>query len=149
MNSVLKTSDVAFACEQKCLTAGRHRRGSLMVEMVVCTVLLSVVAAILAPAIHSVKRQRITNRFETLALIELNNVASRLQAAQERPTEIKVSPWFANRYADAKLTVESLDDDAPDQQLSPTKITISRMIFDGEVELSRSLTTWIAKEPTE
>ena len=117
-----------------------------MVEMVVCTVLLSVVAAILAPAIHGVKRQRIANRFETLALIELNNVAAKLQAGNKvTASEIELSTWFAERYPDAELALTS-PDSRDDDLLSATKITITRMVFDGQITLSRSLTTWVAEE---
>lgn len=118
-----------------------------MVEMVVCTVLLSVVAAILAPAIHGVKRQRIANRFETLALIELNNVAAKLRAGNKvTASEIELSTWFAERYPGAELALTS-PDNRDDDLLSATKITITRMVFDGQITLSRSLTTWVAEEP--
>lgn len=149
MNSVTKISGSAFPCGQHRLAIVRQRRGSLMVEMVVCTVLLSVVAAILAPAIHGVKRQRIANRFETLALIELNNVAARLQAGNKMTaSELGLSTWFAGRYPDAELALTSLDN-SDDVLLSATKITISQMVFDGQITLSRSLTTWAARESVE
>lgn len=148
MNSVTKTLDIALPCKHR-PAAVRQRRGSLMVEMVVCTVLLSVVAAILAPAIHGVKRQRIANRFETLALIELNNIAAQLQAnGKTEVSKIEISSWFAERYPDAELALKTLDN-SDDGTLSGTRIMVSRMVFDGQIKLSRSLTTWIAEESTE
>lgn len=119
-----------------------------MVEMVVCTVLLSVVAAILAPALHGVKRQRIANRFETLALIELNNIAAKLQANDRDSNSPELSQWFTSRYSDAKLNLKAIDSETTDPLIA-TKITISRKVYGGEVTSSQSLTTWIPKEAVE
>ena len=117
-----------------------------MVEMVVCAVILSTVAAILAPALHGVKRQRQATRFETMALIEMNNIAAQLRSnAIVESEEQQLSPWFLQRYSAATLQVEKLSSGNADV-LQPIRITISRMAFNGEVEVKRSLVTWIAKE---
>ena len=114
--------------------------------MVVCAVILSTVAAILAPAIHGVKRQRIATKFETMALIEMNNIAAQLRSnVIDELNEQQLSPWFLQRYSAATLQVEKLSSENTDV-LQPVKITIGRMAFNGEVEVKRSLVTWIAKE---
>ena len=120
-----------------------------MVEMVVCAVILSTVAAILAPALHGVKRQRQATRFETMALIEMNNIADQLKTAAAAAgkdidvAETKLSSWFANRYSAATLQVETLPV-ADGDVLQPVAITIARTAFNGEVEIKRTLVTWLA-----
>lgn len=124
-----------------------------MVEMVVCAVILSTVAAILAPALHGVKRQRQTTRFETMALIEMNNIAAQLKTTAAAGEDIdvaetKLSPWFANRYSAATVQIERLEVTDGDV-LQPVKITIARTAFNGEVEVKRSLVTWLAQGAAE
>ena len=128
-----------------------------MVEMVVCAVILSTVAAILAPALHGVKRQRQATRFETMALIEMNNIAVQLKTAAAAAAaagkdidvaETKLSSWFANRYSAATLQVETLPV-ADKNILQPVAITIARTAFNGEVEVKRTLVTWLAQGANE
>lgn len=120
-----------------------------MVEMVVSAVILSTVAAILAPAIHGVKRQRIATKFESMALIEMTNVATLLKASPGESVDGReLSEWFSGRYPGAGLEIEVLPT-KPADLLQPIKITVSRMAFNGEVKVNRSLVTWITKETNE
>ena len=119
-----------------------NRRGSLMVEMVVAAVMLSTVAAILVPGIYAVHQQRQATRFDTLSLIELNNLSavSRNMGVADHDT-LKLSEWFTERYVDAKLEVEEVTVDAPLQAL---EFTIIRPAGDDRPDFRHSLVAWVA-----
>ena len=133
-------SDVAF------VSGKLRRRGSLVVEIIVCTVLLSVVASILVPGIRAISRQRKATRFDTLALIELNNVAAKVRKLDREDVDLTAA--FQSRYPDAKL---ALEDRERDEQLGlpSVKITLSRPAGDALPEVTRSLTIWLAPDAVE
>lgn len=89
-------------CRPRCSTAKCGRRGTLLVEMVVCTILLSVVAMILVPGLTAVIRQRQAIRFDTLAIIELENLIARHAVDTSPP---RLSEWFQRRYPESVLEV--------------------------------------------
>ena len=114
-----------------------------------CAVILSTVAAILAPAIHGVKRQRIATKFESMALIEMNNIATQIEASPgEDVVGRNLSEWFRGRYPKAGLEIDILPA-KPADPLQSVRITIVRMAFNGEVEVKRSLVTWVSRETNE
>ncbi len=126
-----------------------RRRGSLMVEMVVCTLMLSVVAAVLAPGIHAIHAQRKATRFDTYALMELNNQAALLQDATLSKQEL--SAWFSDRYPEAELTVEIVasepaDDALLDDDATAVRLTIARPSADARPDVSRSLVVWMPQK---
>jgi hypothetical protein len=128
--------------------AGRssgHRRGSLMVEMVVASVMLSTVAAILVPGIYAVHQQRQATRFDTLSLIELNNLSAvgRNTGAADR-NALKLSEWFAERYVDAKLEVQEVTAATDDAPLQALRLTIVRPAGDDRPDFRHSLIAWVA-----
>lgn len=91
-----------------------QRAGSLVVEMVVCSIMLASVSLILVPAIHGVGLQRKAIRFETLAMIELGNLQQRLPLASDTNgseannaanSGLAISAWFLQRYPEARLEV--------------------------------------------
>lgn len=112
-----------------------------MVEMVVCTILLSVVAVVLVPGVHAVHAQRKETRFETLTLLELNNLAAKLPHVDD-PAELKLSESFTSRYAEAELQLEPGQRD--DASLLPVRITIRRPNGESRPDTSRSLVVWIS-----
>ncbi len=129
-----------------------RRRGSLMVEMVVCTVLLTAVTAILVPGIHAVHQQRKLMRYDAHTVIELNNLAALSSA--EKPQDLKLSTWFTDRYSGVTLSVEAVE--AKDEAELPAAIfTITRSTQEGRPDIRRSLTVWqsidntISEEDTE
>ena len=128
----------------------RNRTGSLMVEMVVCTVLLSVVAAVLVPGIHAVHGQRKATRFDTYALIELHNQATLLRQ-QGTPSGLQLSPWFADRYAETQLAAEKVSiEEADGNDSAPIKLTITRPSANAKPDVVRSLVVWVpAREESE
>jgi len=128
--------------------AGRARRGSLMVEMVICTILLSTVMLVLAPALVAVQQQRQAMRFDTLTIVELNNIAARLHTGTA-VGPIELSAWFAQRYPDATLVVEPLDaseQDGPSPK--PIRLTITRPSADGRPNVERLLVVWVRESGT-
>jgi len=124
------------------------RRGTLMVEMVVCTVLLSVVGLILAPAIQSVNRQRKSQRFEALTAIQLQNLVEQFRATSEGQSNPKeqieqaeLADWYQYRYPRAELSL-TVDPDA-DAGLIRIFLEITRPEYGDHVEQTRSLIAWI------
>lgn len=126
--------------------ACRRRLGSLLIEMVVCTMLLSVVAVVLVPGIYAVHQQRMHARAETLTLIELNNVASRLRRADSNKSVL--SEWFTARYPDSKLEVIPISPAAPaassPEQPQALRLRITRPAPEGMPPWHRDLVVWKA-----
>lgn len=121
-----------------------NRSGSLLVEMVVCTVLLSVVAALLVPGIHAVHKQRKATRFEVLSLIELNNQCENLKLGDDAAPQL--SEWFHKRYPSAFVAIEriQISPSQPDR-LQPCRVTITRPATDSVPEESESVVCWLEK----
>lgn len=127
--------------------ACHRRRGSLLIEMVVCTMLLSVVALVLVPGIFAVHQQRMHARVETLTMIELNNVANRLRHANDNTAAL--SPWFTARYPDSKLEVTPISANQA-AETSPAwpqalRLRISRPAPEGLPPWNRDLVIWKAE----
>ncbi|MEO2016909.1 MAG: hypothetical protein ABGZ53_21335, partial [Fuerstiella sp.] len=122
-----------------------QRRGSLMVEMVVAAVMLSTVTAILVPGIYAVHQQRQATRFDTLSLIELNNLSAvtRSNGAADVDT-LKLSEWFSQRYIDATLEVEEVATAAVDVPLRALRFTIVRPAGDSRPVFRHSMVAWVA-----
>lgn len=124
-----------------------------MVEMVVCTILLSVVGVILAPAIQSVNRQRKRLRYETMTAIQLNNLVEQVRltdAVSDEADEpiLVLEDWYRKRYPQAELKVEASTADA-ESGLVPVVIQIHRPEFGGHVTQRHSLVCWIASKTEE
>lgn len=96
-------------------TPTSHRRGSLISELVICTVVMAVVAAVLIPSVVAVGRQRQTVRFETHALIELNGLAAKLKGQPNK--EPVLSESFAARYPRAELSVSPRESQSSELKL--------------------------------
>ncbi|MCR9200988.1 MAG: type II secretion system GspH family protein [Planctomycetaceae bacterium] len=124
-----------------------RRRGSLMVEMVVCTILLSVVGLILAPAIQSVNRQRKAQKFEILTAIELENLVERLRVQNQDdsflPSEMSLEDWYHRRFPTATLSVES---STAETGWTSVRLQITQPQNGGHVEQTRSLMCWMSTE---
>ena len=115
---------IELRCSRAALMSGASRRkGSLVVEIIVCTVLLSAVASVLVPGIRAISRQRKATRFDTLALIELNNVATKVRRLDR--SEVNLTNAFQSRYPEAELTLEGRDADAQ-LSLPSVKITLTK-----------------------
>lgn len=115
-------------------------------EMVVCSVILSVVAAVLVPGIHAVHGQRIETRAETYGLIELNNLAAKLRGG-EVISELVLSSWFVACTRDASLIAEELSSaDSGDTACRSVRLTIRRNSSRNRSEVTQSLVVWLPAE---
>lgn len=124
-------------------SATGRRRGSLMVEMVVCTAMLTIVSAVLVPGIYAVHQQRKATRYATLTLLELNNLAA--LAGRQDPETLKLSSWFTDRYGQTKLQVENVTLPGAELQtdFTPVRLTIIQTTPEEQPDVSHSLVVWL------
>ena len=124
-----------------------HRSGVLIVEMVICAILLGTVSLILVPSLHAVARQRQAIRFDTLAMIEINNLSQLLQHSSQfsaEPERLELSAWFRQRYSDAVLNVSAVK--APSEienTLRSYRLTVSRGQGAGMPDTECSVVVWL------
>lgn len=91
-----------------------RRRGILLPEILVAAILLSAVLALLVPAMYGMRQQRQAMRFESCAIIELNNIDTRIPESlspgdvSEYRQSLRLSEWFTEHYRDAVLDIESV-----------------------------------------
>ena len=123
------------------------RSGSLVVEMVVCTILLGVISMVLVPSLHAVKEQRKAIRFQTLARIELNNLHQQLlhgtvviAGSETLDGQLQLSSTFAARYPEADLVV-SLEDGK--EVLSAVKLLIETTAGTSKPTHKCSVVVWL------
>lgn len=130
------------------------RRGSLLTEMVVCTVLLGTVSAVMIPMLSRLIEQKKLIRYDTLCVVELDNVAHEVRSrttAGRTLEELSLSPSFLRRYPLAKLLVEPLNSDGEQladavvssESLNAVRITISRPGAPSMPEIVRKLVIWV------
>ncbi len=120
----------------------RSRRGILVVEAIVGAIILGAAIAMLVPALTAVRRQRMAQRFETLAMVELNNVAELLPESVDPAALPKLTTWFQQRYQRAVLEAELLpvSDDA--KSLQPLRLTIHQPLMEAMPEQKVSVVVW-------
>jgi Tfp pilus assembly protein PilV len=124
------------------------RRGALLTEAVVACVILGVAISMLVPALAAIGRQRQSIRFDTLAMIELNNIANVIRHQDVQPADAKISEWFTHRYSDATLNVELLQDDQNETKdhLKSLRLTIRRPLTQSMPDQAISIVVWRVKE---
>ncbi len=133
-----------------------RRKGSLVVEMVVCTILLSVISLVLVPAIHAMQQQRQAIRFQTLSRIELNNLYQRLQEESKVASQneaalsqlVALTDAFLARYPEATLScrlpvASSTSLSAADGQLVPVSLRISTPQGLNQPDQECSVVVWL------
>jgi len=125
-----------------------NRRGSLLTEGIIACIILGTAISMLVPTLAAIGRQRQAIRFDTLAMIELNNIEASIRKHETLATDIKVSAWFSDRYADASLAVESLaePDDATKDILNGMRLTIGRPQTESMPDQKVSVVVWTGKE---
>ena len=131
-----------------CLRRTIHRRGSLLTEAIVACIILGVAISMLVPALAAIGRQRQAIRFDTLAMIELNNIADVIRHHDIQTADIKVSDWFVHRYSDASLTIELLPiaQDEMEDYSEGLRLTIRRPLVESMPDQAVSIVVWRAKE---
>ena len=138
--------------------SGTSRRGSLVIEMIVCTILLATVSLTLVPTIHAVQQQRKAVEFESLMIVELNNQHQLLQESDKYSDVACLSGWFSNRYPEASLELQPVaapaepDSKAEEGLPSPAgfgsllqafEITIRHPGKEFQPEIVRSVMVWV------
>ncbi len=127
------------------------RRGSLLTEGIIACIILGVAIGMLVPGLAAIGRQRQAMRFDTLAMIELNNIEANIRKHKTLATDIRVSKWFSDRYAEASLAVEPLPEpeDATKDILDGLRLTIRRPQAESMPDQKVSVVVWREKgEPT-
>jgi hypothetical protein len=122
----------------------QNRRGSLLTEGIIACMILGVAIGMLVPGLAAIGRQRQAMRFDTLAMIELNNIEADMRKHKTLATDIKVSRWFSDRFADASLAVEPLPDaeDATTEILSGLRLTLRRPQAESMPDQKVSVVVW-------
>lgn len=116
----------------------------LIVDAIVAAILLGTAMAMLVPSLSAVRHQRQLLRFESLAMLELNNVAEFLPASPETAGPPALSDWFRSRYATAELKTELLpaSEDQTAIGLQAIRLTIRRPGVQAMPDQSVSVVVW-------
>ena len=119
-------------------------RGILMTEALVAAVLTSVLLALLVPSLTAIRRQRELQRFESLAMIEINNQAESMPETSASPA--RLSTWFQARYPDARISLEPLEHATNSIGLPGVRFTIARSGQLNASDQKVSLVVWYPSE---
>jgi len=120
----------------------RSRRGVLVVEAIVGAIILGAAIAMLVPAMTAVRRQRMAQRFETLAMIELNNIEELLPETIDPAVLPKLTSWFQERYEQSVLEAELLPVSEDAKSLQPLRLTISKPSMEAMPTQKVSVVIW-------
>jgi type II secretory pathway pseudopilin PulG len=118
------------------------RRGMLIIEAIVGAIILGAAIAMLVPAMTAVRRQRMAQRFETLAMVELNNVEELLRESVDPAALPKLTSWFQERYQQAVLEAELLPVSEDAKTLQPLRLTIRQPLMESMPEQKVSVVIW-------
>ena len=127
---------------QLSLLRQRSRRGALIVEAIVGAIILGAAIAMLVPAMTAVRRQRMAQRFETLAMVELNNIEELLPEVIDPAALPKLTTWFQERYQQAVLDADLLPVSEDTKTLQPLKLTIHQPLMESMPEQKVSIVIW-------
>ena len=120
----------------------RTRRGMLIIEAIVGAIILGAAIAMLVPAMTAVRRQRMAQRFETLAMVELNNIEELLPESVDPAAPPKITSWFQERYQQAVLEAELLPVSEDAKTLQPLRLTIRQPLMESMPEQKVSVVIW-------
>ena len=124
-----------------------HRCGSLLTEAIIACIVLGVAIGMLVPGLTAIGRQRQAVRFDTLAMIELNNITDVLRKSDVPATDVRVSEWFSHRYADSTLEVEPLPDTdvTTKDVLEGLRLSVRRPQAEAMPDQKVSIVVWRAR----
>jgi hypothetical protein len=114
----------------------------LIIEAIVGAIILGAAIAMLVPAMTAVRRQRMAQRFETLAMVELNNVEELLRESVDPAALPKITSWFQERYQQAVLEAELLPVSEDAKTLQPLRLTIRQPLMESMPEQKVSVVIW-------
>jgi type II secretory pathway pseudopilin PulG len=118
------------------------RRGALIVEAIVGAIILGAAIAMLVPAMTAVRRQRMAQRFETLAMVELNNIEELLPETIDPANQPKLTAWFQDRYQQAVIEAELLPVSEDAKTMQPLRLTIRQPLMESMPEQKVSVVIW-------
>lgn len=120
------------------------RRGSLLIETIVAAIILSSAISMLVPAMTAIRHQRQSHRFETLAMIELKNIAEFLPLTENAESQPALSDWFQMRYSGARFESEILPRSVTENSadLRAVRLTIHRPTVPSMPEQKVSIVVW-------
>jgi type II secretory pathway pseudopilin PulG len=136
-DTALKTTSTRHHAVPRCGPRRQRdasRAGAILTELVVATVLISVIATVLLPLLSSVRRTNSAIEDEHLALIELGNLQVQLQ--QLRPeniddlnravAQLTAEPWFRKLYPAATVAATLRQAAAPPNAptVAPVQLSI-------------------------
>lgn len=119
-----------------------------MVEAIVGAIVLGAAITLMVPMMSSIRHQRQAIRFETLAMVELNNIEVFLPEPFDGQLPGSLSDAFQRRYQNAELKSELLPE-SPDEgakALQGIRLTISRPSGESRPDLQVSLVVWKLKK---
>ena len=93
---------------------GSRRRGAVMIELVVMTIVVGVVASVLLPLLGAVRKAQEAARFEHYALMELNNIDEQLRAMPVQREDVLLAA--VTELAPRRLVRSPLPGCHPDDQ---------------------------------
>jgi type II secretory pathway pseudopilin PulG len=114
----------------------------LIIEAIVGAIILGAAIAMLVPAMTAVRRQRMAQRIETLAMVELNKIEELLPETIDPAALPKLTTWFQQRYQQAVLEVELLPVSEDAKTLQPLKLTIRQPLMPSMPEQKVSVVIW-------
>jgi type II secretory pathway pseudopilin PulG len=114
----------------------------LIIEAIVGAIILGAAIAMLVPAMTAVRRQRMAQRFETLAMVELNNIEELLPESVDPAAPPKITSWFQERYQQAVLEAELLPVSEDAKTLQPLRLTIRQPLMESMPEQKVSVVIW-------
>ncbi|MFO1002286.1 MAG: hypothetical protein U0936_18315 [Planctomycetaceae bacterium] len=120
----------------------RSRHGVLVIEAIIGAIILGAAIAMLVPAMTAVRRQRMAQRFETLAMLELNNVEALLPETVDPASLPKLTTWFQERYRHAVLETELMPISQDAKALQPLRLTIRQPLMESMPEQKVSIVIW-------
>ena len=120
----------------------RSRRGMLVIEAIVGAIILGAAIAMLVPAMAAVRRQRMAQRFETLAMVELNNIEELVPETIDPGSLPTLTAWFQGRYQQAVLEAELLPVSEDAKTLQPLRLTIRQPLMQSMPEQKVSVVIW-------
>ena len=120
----------------------RSRHGVLVIEAIIGAIILGAAIAMLVPAMTAVRRQRMAQRFETLAMVELNNVEALLPETVDPASLPKLTTWFQERYRQAVLETELMPISQDAKALQPLRLTIRQPLMESMPEQKVSVVIW-------
>lgn len=116
----------------------------MLTEGIIACLILGVAIGMLVPGLSAIGRQRQAMRFDTLAMIELNNIAEAISKTETKDADVKVSDWFSGRYSNAVFEIEPLkiENDVSKDLLNGHRLTIRRPQAEGMPDQKVSVVVW-------